>query len=238
MRCLPFLLVVSGFLLAAWGGGAVQVGAFSQGTPGELPAKWAALPLGGEAPSAYTLVRDGERTVVKAEADNSASGLVRQVDLDTRAYPVLAWRWKVDGVIADGRMDRKSGDDYPARVYVTFDYDPSDLSFGDRLKYEAIRTFTAYDVPLRAINYIWANHADETEALVNPFTDWVMMVPAESGPANVGAWVVEEHNLYEDYRRLFGEEPPPISGVAIMTDADNTGGQATAYYGDIVLKGE
>jgi hypothetical protein len=30
--------------------------------------------------------------------------------------------------------------------------------------------------------------------------------------------------------------PPPISGVAIMTDTDNTGESATAHYGDIVFK--
>ncbi|MEA3468735.1 MAG: DUF3047 domain-containing protein, partial [Thermodesulfobacteriota bacterium] len=28
---------------------------------------------------------------------------------------------------------------------------------------------------------------------------------------------------------------PMISGVAIMTDTDNTGGQAVAWYGDIVF---
>jgi hypothetical protein len=39
-----------------------------------------------------------------------------------------------------------------------------------------------------------------------------------------------------DYRAAFGEDPPPINGVAIMTDTDNTGESATAYYGDIVFK--
>mgnify|MGYP001987587632 CR=1 FL=1 len=34
---------------------------------------------------------------------------------------------------------------------------------------------------------------------------------------------------------LFGETPPAIVGIAIMSDADNTGEQATAWYGDLVL---
>jgi len=48
--------------------------------------------------------------------------------------------------------------------------------------------------------------------------------------------VNEERNVYEDYKRAFREEPPKISGVAIMTDTDNTGESATAYYGDIIFK--
>jgi hypothetical protein len=36
-----------------------------------------------------------------------------------------------------------------------------------------------------------------------------------------------------DYRRIFGEEPGAVDAVAIMTDTDNTGASATAWYGDI-----
>jgi hypothetical protein len=63
-----------------------------------------------------------------------------------------------------------------------------------------------------------------------------MMVAVESGDEKAGTWVTEERNVYEDYRRLFGEEPPMIGAVALMTDTDNTGGEATAYYGDITLE--
>jgi hypothetical protein len=62
-----------------------------------------------------------------------------------------------------------------------------------------------------------------------------MMVAVESGNAKAGTWVTEERNVYEDYRALFGEDPPPIGAVALMTDTDNTGGEAEALYGDIFL---
>jgi hypothetical protein len=57
-----------------------------------------------------------------------------------------------------------------------------------------------------------------------------------SGPAEVGQWLTEERDLYEDYLRLFGQEPPRIAGIAVMTDTDNTGESAVAYYDDIVLR--
>jgi hypothetical protein len=59
------------------------------------------------------------------------------------------------------------------------------------------------------------------------------MIVVESGGAKVGGWVEESRNVFEDYRQAFGEEPPLINGVAIMTDTDNTKERAVAYYGDI-----
>ena len=69
----------------------------------------------------------------------------------------------------------------------------------------------------------------------NPFTDRVKMIVVESGAENLNTWVGQQRNIYEDYKQAFGEEPPMISGVAIMTDTDNTRESATAYYGDIVF---
>ncbi len=62
------------------------------------------------------------------------------------------------------------------------------------------------------------------------------MIVVESGDSRLDRWVSVERNIYKDYLQAFGEEPPMISGVAIMTDTDNTGESATAYYGDIVFK--
>ena len=62
------------------------------------------------------------------------------------------------------------------------------------------------------------------------------MIEVESGSSKLNTWITEDRNVYEDYRRAFGEEPPMISGVAIMTDTDNTNESAEAYYGDIAFK--
>lgn len=241
LRRLPLfataLVWVAAFLVLSAGTeqGTIRIGAFSQGTAGELPDEWEPLRLGNVGSSRYVLVDHDDRTVLRAEADGTASGLVRRVTLPTERYPVLTWSWKAESVIPSGDLDEKGGDDYAARVYVTFDYDPGNLSFGERLKYEAVRALAPGEVPLRALSYVWTNHADETEPAPNPFTDWVMMVPVEYGAEHVGTWRHERRNLYEDYRRAFGESPPPISGVAVMTDGDNTGAAATALYGDILL---
>ncbi len=48
-------------------------------------------------------------------------------------------------------------------------------------------------------------------------------------------WIDYERNIVADYRMAFGEVPPPIAGIALMSDADNTGESVVAYYGDITL---
>jgi len=72
--------------------------------------------------------------------------------------------------------------------------------------------------------------------LPNPYTDRAMMIAVESGAGKVSQWVTQTRNVLEDYRKAFHSDPPMISGVAIMTDTDNTGESATAYYGDITFK--
>ncbi len=166
--------------------------------------------------TSYSLVVDGERQVLMAQSRGAASGLYKEVTLDPWKYPVLRWSWKIKGTIPKGNGRTKAGDDYAARVYVVF---PRTFFF---------RT--------RAVNYIWANRIPKGTALPNAFTSNAMMVAVESGDEKTGTWVAEERNVYEDYRTLFGEDPPAIGAVALMTDTDNTGGEATAYYGDITLQ--
>ena len=214
------------------------VGAFSEATPGGTPAGWETLRLGDAGDTQYQLVSEGGLTVVRAEADGSASGLIRRMEVDPAQYPVLRWRWKAENVLPDGDYRRRDGDDYAARIYVTFDYPVSALSFGDRMKHRALRLLGYDDVPTRALSYVWANRADATTVRSNAFTDWVAMVPVEQGTAHVGTWRTARRNIADDYRAVFGEEPPPVNGIAIMTDADNTGDRAVAYFGDIVLEEE
>ena len=183
----------------------------------------------------YTLVRDGEGHVVKAEAKASASGLIHRVDVDAKSYPVLRWRWKVENLLSKADVTRKQGDDYPARIYVAFAYDPKRAGAGMRIKYETARLIYGEYPPHAGLNYIWEGKAAVGSVVPNPFTERVRMIVVESGPANLGRWREYERNVYQDYRAAFGEDPPAISGIAIMTDADNTGESAVAYYGTVAL---
>jgi hypothetical protein len=218
----------------------VAVGDFSSLTPGSsLPAGWRPLTFEKiKQHTRYRFVDDNGQTVVQADSRNSASGLIRKVSIDPRDFPKISWRWKVRSVYARGDVARKNGDDFPARVYITFAYDPSRVGFWEKAKYEAARLMYGETPPLAAITYIWASRAPVGLMVANAYTDRVKMVVLQSGTARAGQWVTENRNIYADYKKAFGEEPTRISGVAIMTDSDNTGESARAWYGDIVFSRE
>jgi hypothetical protein len=200
--------------------------------PGWKPLTFEKIP----AHTRYRVVPDGGGYALRAESRAAASGMIRPLDLDARTYRVITWRWKVENLLARADARRKEGDDYPARVYVAFRYDPDTASFWERTTYGAARLLYGEYPPKGVINYIWDNRLPVGSMLDNAYTDRAKMVVVESGPDKVGRWVEVERDLYEDYRRLFGSEPPRIAGVAVMTDTDNTGESAVAYYGEIVLR--
>ena len=214
----------------------LEVGKFSSATEGAaLPDGWKPL-IFKKVPrnTIYTLVKDGGAVVVKAVSAATASGLVREVSIDPREYPVVRWRWKVENLLKTSDVTRREGDDYPARLYITFEYDPDKVSFGKKAKYKMGKMIFG-DIPIAAINYIWDSKAPQGLFIDNAFTDFSKMIIVRSGPQGVGTWMEEERNIYEDYKKAFDGEPPMINGVAIMTDTDNTKESTVAYYGDIVF---
>jgi len=231
------VLLIAPPLLVAEAPGVLEVAKFSANPAGAgLPEGWKPLTF-KKIPklTTYELVKDGGSVVVKAVSDASASGLTKEVKIDPKEFPIVRWRWKVENVLKTSDVSRKDGDDYPARLYITFEYDPDKVSFGKKLKYKAGRTIFG-DIPIGALNYIWETKTPVGTIVENAYTDFAKMVIVESGPQKVGMWIAEERNIYEDYKRAFGEEPPMVNGVAIMSDTDNTKERATAYYGDIVFQ--
>jgi len=215
----------------------IEVAKFSSGAVGQaIPDGWKPLTF-KKIPkhTSYEVVKEGESVVVKAMSDASASGLTKEVRIDPKEYPIIRWRWRVENLLKRSDVNRKDGDDYPARLYVTFEYDPEKTSFSKKLTYKAGRAIFG-DIPIGALNYIWETKTPVGTIVENAYTNFTQMIVVESGPQKVGIWVDEERNIYEDYKRAFGEEPPMINGVAIMSDTDNTKEEATAYYGDIIFQ--
>ena len=219
--------------------GVVEAGKFSAMAPGGLPAGWAPLTFRNiAAHTRYVLVAEGGATVLRADSKGEASGLVRRFadgEVDLRATPILRWRWKVSNLIQGADIGRKEGDDYPARVYVLFRYDPARASVAMRAQYALARTVFGEAPPHATLNYVWDGRAPAGTMQPNAYTSRAMMLVVESGAARVGLWVQAERNVLEDYRRAFGEDPPPVAGIAVMTDTDQTGEGVTAWYGDIGL---
>lgn len=76
----------------------------------------------------------------------------------------------------------------------------------------------------------------EETIVSNPYTIQSKMMVVQSGESRINTWIAEERNVYQDYKNIFGSEPPMIAAVGIMTDTDDTQESAVSYFGDIVFK--
>ncbi|WP_420427598.1 DUF3047 domain-containing protein [Algiphilus sp.] len=165
----------------------------------------------------YRLVeRDGQPAVHADCNGQSGSGLALRTPIDLTETPIVEWRWRVDQVYQGLDPHRKDGDDYPARLYVV-----------DEHSFLRWRT--------RAINYVWANRQTIGSDWPNPFTDKAHMVAVNSGAPATGedGWQTVRRNIRRDFERYFDRSLDEITAVAIMTDCDNAGQKAEAWYGEI-----
>lgn len=232
MRALLICLLASVMAAPVW---AEQPRRFS--VMEDLDDGWEALEFPGiDEHTRYNLVDDDGTQVIEAQTDNSASGRIARVSIDPGESLILKWRWKVDNIFEQGDARKKSGDDYPARIYVAFEFEPDKAGFFERAKRRAVKTLFGEELPGRALNYIWANRLEQGEGIANPYTDQTWMIAVNSGPEQIGEWITVERDIVADYREAFGEDPPPIVGIGIMSDSDNTGESASARYGDIELE--
>ena len=210
-----------------------EVTPFSANQAGSaLPPAWQPWTLLRNA-SRYELVRDGNDTVVRAVARNSASGLIHPLDIDPRAFPLLTWRWKLTD---PPLVTKESPDDSPVRIVVSFDGDTSKLPFSERIFFANFRLFTGQDLPYAALMYIWGTQSPRETIMPSPRTTRVQMIVVERGRDGIGQWRDITRNVREDFRRAFGEEPGNIISIGIMTETDETARDVEAFYGNIFFR--
>ncbi|UTF51400.1 DUF3047 domain-containing protein [Desulfomicrobium sp. ZS1] len=189
---------------------------------------WACVALAGGLPALYAPGHPGwkekefagrtvytplhEEKLLLAESNGTASGFFFEQSIDLRETPWLNWSWKVENVLQGVKEREKGGDDYPARIYVVA---KGGLAFWKT----------------KALSYVWSSAESEGAMWPSAFTSSAYMVAVRSGTARVGELVTEKRNIREDWKQAFGEDIEEIDAVAIMTDTDNSGQSARAWYG-------
>lgn len=176
---------------------------------------WQHVPLHGS--TDYRPASIGGRTVIAAEGRQSASMLLRRVEIDPVACPTLEWSWRVDQVQSSADLTRRDGDDVAAAIIVLF---------GDPGGWLDPR-------PVPTLRYVWAGAASPIDSIVdNPYLPGVVKsIVVRSGDAATGRWRIERRSWYDDFRRAFGHEPGDrVAAIGLFTDNDQTGDPAHAYY--------
>lgn len=197
-------------LLAAASGSATPLWISDFSRP--LDEQWRAESFVGH--TDYRIVLHDNHPVLRADTHASASGLVRELDVDLTRTPWLNWSWRVDNHYPGIDEQSRGGDDYPARLYVVVS---GGLTFW--------RT--------RAVNYVWSSNQPVGTHWSNAYTANAQMLAVASGGDGLGAWHHYRRNVRTDLERLFGDAIERIDAVALMSDSDNSGLAARAWYGPI-----
>jgi len=226
------LLAIALFVPWAVWADTLWLGRFSDATAA-IPAPWKIEHLDRRVPPTQYAVRLWDGVVaIEARASKSMALLGRPATVDLKKTPFLCWQWRIDAPVASADMNRKSGDDYAARVYLTFAVPPEQLGFATRAKLSLARTIYGNQVPDAALNYIWDNRHPIGTMQDNAYTDRARMLVLRSGAGQAGNWVQERRNVLADFDKAFGGIGGKLQGLAIASDTDNTGEDAHAGFAD------
>jgi len=166
----------------------------------------------------FTVVVEGSQKVLRLRSQNDNSTISKEVRVDVKRFPILVWRWKVVTLPKGGGSRRKETDDQAAQVYATFPRFPT-----------AFRS--------RIIGYVWDTTAPAGTIVKSASSSAVTYVVLRSGEADLGRWHTEMRNVYEDYKRIYGEEPAEeLRVVSVAIDSNDTRSSAESFMGEILFR--
>ena len=167
----------------------------------------------------FTVVADGPRKVLRMRSENDNSTISKEVRVAVKRFPILVWRWNVVTLPAKADSRHRETDDQAAQVYVTFPRFP-----------ERVRS--------RIIGYVWDTTAPAGTIVKSPSVGAVTYVVVRSGRADSGRWLTETRNIHDDYKQIYGEEPPEeVRLISLAIDSNDTRSTAEAYAGEIFFRG-
>ena len=206
------------------------------------PAPWrpAGLPRQKAPFTAFSIVTLDGRRALRIEAENSYGNLLHPLRVDAAAARHLSWRWQVERLNEAADLHQRGGDDTTIKLCALFDLPLDKVPFVERQVLRAARSMTDDLVPAASICYVWDDRLPVGTELPSAFTGRLRYVVLQSGSSRVGQWVSERRDLVADFQRLFGKESggqvPPLIGIAVGADADNTRQRSVAHVADLLLE--
>ena len=172
-----------------------------------------------KAKTIYTIGKNDIGNYLKSVADNSASGLGKEMKIDLNITPFINITWKVEKDLSGINEQSKKGHDYAARVFV-------------------IKKTGATPLSNRAINYVFSSNLDIDHNNPSPYTKKSIDYVLSTTKINLNEWVTVKANVKEHFKKLHGLDVNELNGVALMSDTDNSKRKSVAYFQNIFFSKE
>jgi len=174
---------------------------------------------GADAKTEYSIGKNENGNFLKAIANNSGSGLGKEIIIDLNKTPYLNITWKVEKDLNGINERSKKGHDYAARVFV-------------------VKKTGATPLSNRAMNYVFSSNEEVGVYHPSPYTkksiDYVLATTKD----HLNEWVTVKTNVKEHFKKFHNLDLDEINGLAIMADTDNSKLSSVSYFQDIYFSSE
>ncbi len=169
---------------------------------------------GADEKTKYSVGDNENGNFLRAEANNSASGLGKKITINLVETPFLNITWKVEKDLPGINESSKKGHDYAARVFV-------------------VKKTGATPLSNRAMNYVFSSNKNVNTYHPSPFTKKSIDYVLSTTKDNFNEWVTVKVNVREHFKKFHNLNLEEINGIAIMSDTDNSKLNSIAYYQNI-----
>ena len=169
---------------------------------------------GADEKTKYSVGENENGNFLRAEANNSASGLGKEITINLVETPFLNITWKVEKDLPGINESSKKGHDYAARVFV-------------------VKKTGATPLSNRAMNYVFSSNKNVNTYHPSPFTKKSIDYVLSTTKDNFNEWVTVKVNVREHFKKFHNLNLEEINGLAIMSDTDNSKLNSIAYYQNI-----
>ena len=174
---------------------------------------------GADNKTIYTIGSNKNGNFLKAVADNAASGLGKEVNIDLNKTPFINITWKIEKDLPGIKENTKKGHDFAARVF-------------------AVKKTGATPLSNRAVNYVFSSNNEIGFNSTSPYTKKSVDNVLASTQNDLNKWITVKANVKEDFKKFHNLDVNELDGLAIMSDTDNSKMKAVAYYQNIYFSAE
>ena len=169
---------------------------------------------GADNKTVYSIGSNENGNYLKAIADNAASGLGKEINIDLNKTPFINITWKIEKDLKGIKENTKKGHDFAARVFV-------------------IKKTGATVLSNRAINYVFSSNKGVGFNSPSPYTKKSIDNVLATTKENLDKWITVKANVKDDFKKFHDLDVNQLDGLAIMVDTDNSKMKAISYFQNI-----